>query len=74
MTSSVDMCGDGSSRHSVGTHGMMPPVCYGRIKGGVYNSGYIFCVGAVFGDAAHGGVCGGYRRSCAEQPHGYYYG
>ena len=22
MTSSVDMCGDGSSRHSVGTHGM----------------------------------------------------
>lgn len=35
MTNSVDMCGDGSSRHSVGTHGMMPPVCYGRIKGGV---------------------------------------
>ena len=22
MTNSVDMCGDGSSRHSVGTHGM----------------------------------------------------
>ena len=22
MTSSVDMCGDGSSRHSVGTHGV----------------------------------------------------
>lgn len=48
MTSSVDMCGDGSSRHSVGTHGMMPPVCYGRIKGGVYNeevrSGYIFAL------------------------------
>lgn len=42
------MCGDGSSRHSVGTHGMMPPVCYGRIKGGVYNeearSGYIFAL------------------------------
>ena len=32
MTNSVDICGDGSSRHSVGTHGMMPPVCYGRIK------------------------------------------
>lgn len=42
------MCGDGSSRHSVGTHGMTPPVCYGRIKGGVYNeevrSGYIFAL------------------------------
>lgn len=63
MTNSVDICGDGSSRHSVGTHGMMPPVCYGRIKGGVYNeevrSGYIFCVGAVFGDAAHFCFCGG---------------
>lgn len=48
MTNSVDMCGDGSSRHSVGTHGMTPPVCYGRIKGGVYNeearSGSIFAL------------------------------
>ena len=37
MTSSVDMCGDGSSRHSVGTHGMMAPACDGRIKGGGYS-------------------------------------
>lgn len=48
MTNSVDICGDGSSRHSVVNHGMMPPVCYGRIKGGVYNeearSGSIFAL------------------------------
>ena len=34
MTNSVDICGDGSSRHSVGTHGMMETVFYGRIKRG----------------------------------------
>ena len=63
MTNSVDMCGDGSSRHSVGTHGMKPPQCNARIKGGVYKeearSRYIYWFGDEFGDGAHFCFCGG---------------
>ena len=36
MTNSVDMCGDGSSRHSVGTPGMSAASVHRGVTRGVY--------------------------------------